>query len=349
MQRQRIHGIARAVSLSVWLALFGYSSPVMAQVDTVSTLKGITVETSVDRAEMFIGDLINYKLIITYDSTYELIPPPLGANLGAFDVKDYQTDQITRLDDGWVQSKSNFVLSTFTTGDYVIPPIPALFNLPDGSRKLILSEAVPIVVNSLLGAESDSADIHPLKPQHEFERDLTMYYVYGGAALLVFILAALWLWSRWRRRPERAEYVDRRKPWEIAFERLAMLSEQKLMAKGEHKQYYIELTEIAREYLGRMYAIDVLEMTTDEFLVAFIDVALPNELYDTMRSFFNHADLVKFARYVPEAERSGTDFNLVHQMVESVRVEFERRLQVEMAVSSTNGEPPKESPAEVEG
>jgi hypothetical protein len=322
--------------------------PLMAQVDTVSTLKGIMVETSVDRAEMFIGDLINYKLTITYDSTYELVPPPLGANLGAFDVKDYQTDRITRLEDGRMRSESNFVLSTFTTGDYIIPPMPALFNLPDGGRKVILSEAVPIVVNSLLGAESDSADIHPLKPPHEFKRDLTMYYVYGGAGMLLLILAALWLWSRMRRKPEKAEFVDPRKPWEIAFERLAILSEQNLMAQGEHKQYYIELTEIAREYLGKMYAIDVLEMTTDEFLVAFMDVALKDGLYDTMRGFLNHADLVKFARFEPEAARSSTDFNIVHDMTEAVRVEFERRLQVEMAVASSEREPSKVSPTEVE-
>lgn len=349
VQGQRIHNRARAVSFVVCLALSGWSLPVVAQIDTVSTLKGITVETSVDRAEMFIGDLINYTLTITYDSTYELVPPPLGANLGAFDVKDYQTDQITRLEDGRMRSESNFVLSTFTTGDYVIPPMPALFNLPDGSRKLILSEAVPIVVNSLLGAESDSADIRPLKPPHEFKRDLTMYYIYGGAALLALMLAALWGWSRLRRKKDRAEFVDRRKPWEIAFERLALLSEQNLMTQGEHKRYYIELTEIAREYLGRMYAIEVLEMTTDEFLVAFIDVALPNGLYETMRSFLNHADLVKFARLIPQEERSGADFNLVHDMVESVRVEFERRLQVEMAVGSKDRESLTDSPTEVSG
>lgn len=347
MQRPVILTKARTISFVVWLALLGWSLPVMAQIDTVSTLKGITVETSVDRAEMYIGDLINYKLTITYDSTYELVPPPLGANLGAFDVKDYQTDQITRLDGGRMKSESNFVLSTFTTGDYIIPPIPALFNLPDGSRKMILSEPVPIVVNSLLGEESDSTDIRPLKPQHEFERDLTMYYVYGGIGLLVLILAALWILSRLRRRPERAEFVDRRKPWEIAFERLALLSEQNLVAKSEHKQYYIELTEIAREYLGKMYLIDVLEMTTDEFLIAFTNITLKDGFYDTVRGFLNHADLVKFARFVPEEERANADFNLAHDMIESVRLEFERRLQVEMAVASTDKEPRKDSPAEV--
>ncbi|NOY89163.1 MAG: hypothetical protein GXO93_07220, partial [FCB group bacterium] len=38
-------------------------------VDTVSSLKGIEIKTSVDKAEIYIGDLINYKITITYDST----------------------------------------------------------------------------------------------------------------------------------------------------------------------------------------------------------------------------------------------------------------------------------------
>ena len=52
----------------------------------------IEIKTSVDLAEAYIGDLITYTMTITYDSTIELVPPPLGANLGAFDVKDYQAD-----------------------------------------------------------------------------------------------------------------------------------------------------------------------------------------------------------------------------------------------------------------
>src|SRR3990170_2146812 len=119
---------------------------------------------------MYIGDLVNYTITVTYDSTIELLPPPLGANLGAFDVKDYQTDISTKLPDGRLKSESHFVLSTFTTGDYIIPPVPMAFELPDGSRKILLSESVPIKVNSLLLNADDSADIHPLKAPYEFQR-----------------------------------------------------------------------------------------------------------------------------------------------------------------------------------
>ena len=328
---------APAALIVVWCLLLCFAGPVGAQVDTVANLPGITVETSVDRAEMFIGDLITYKLTITYDSTYELVPPPLGANLGAFDVKDYQTDIITRLDDGRIRSENIFILSTFTTGDYIIPPIPALFNLPDGGRKMVLSEAVPITVNSLLGSESDSADIRPLKPPkppEAFARDPREKFIYGGIALLFVLITALLLWRRFRRKKSSSDPIDRRTRWEIAFERLALLKEQNLVPQELYKQYYIELTEIAREYLGRMYAVDVLEMTTDEFLQAFHEITLPGELYGAMHSFFDHADLVKFAKYIPDSDRAEGDFDVVHDLVEAVRADHERRRRTEIAIAS---------------
>jgi len=313
------------------LVMAPVSTLAQESVDTVSNLPGIEIETSVDKAEIYVGDLLNYSVVITYDSTYELIPPPLGANLGAFDVKDYQTDLMSRLPDGRLRSTNNFVLSTFTTGDYVIPPIPAAFNLPDSSRKMLLSEGVPIKVLSLLAESGDSLDVHPLKDPFEFKRDYTMYYLWGGAGLLALIVIGLWLWVRYRRRQGIMEQIDLRPPWEIAFERLAFLQEKNLPGREEFKAYYIELTEIARFYLGRMYQSNVLDMTTEEFLTDFATRELPANLFEAISDFLGHADLVKFAKMIPEREQVDTDLTFVHDLIAAVRDEFERRNAAEQA------------------
>jgi len=311
------------VMMAGWLPLVG-SAAAQPEPDTVGSLAGIEVMTAVDRAEILIGDLITYTLTITYDSTYDLIPPPLGANLGAFDVKDYRSDQISRLDDGRLRSTNEFVLSTFTTGDYVIPPIPVLFNLPDGRRKVLLSESVPIRVISLLEEGADSLDIRPQKAVYEFPRDYTRYYLIGGAVLILLMIAGYFLWRRLRRKEDGAEPVDLRPPWEIAFEKLAMLKEKHLPAEGRLGLHYLELTEIIRDYVGRMYQVEVMEMTTEEFLARFREVPLPGTLYQRFGEFFPHADLVKFARYVPEAGRAEADLDVAHNMVELVRSDFAR-------------------------
>lgn len=319
------------------------------QPDTVASISGITIETSVDKAQVYIGDLVNYKISVIYDSTTELLPPPLGANLGAFDVKDYETDITTAMPDGRKKTESKFVLSTFTTGDYVIPPVPMTFQMSDGSRKVVLSETVPIKVQSLLLNTDDSADIRPLKAQFEFERDYTWYYIWGAVAFLFALGIIYFFW--WRRKHQKIEQqIDLRPAWEIAFEKLAMLEQQKLIEEKRFKEYYIELTEIARSYLGRMYAANIVDMTTDELFEKYDTIGLSGESHDSLEEFFDNADLIKFAKFIPETERCDTDFKYVHNLIEQVRVEFQKKAEQQMQIQSQSGsgslQPPPPPPSE---
>jgi hypothetical protein len=313
--------------------------------DTVGSLPGIEINTTVDRAESYIGDLITYTLTIVYDSTYNLIPPPLGANLGAFDVKDYQPDIETKLDGGRLQSQTIFVLSTYTTGDYTIPPLPVIFLLPDSTRKIMMAEPVPIRILSLLDlAGTDSLDIKPLKAPYEFPPDYTMYYVYGGIGLFVLAVAALVLgWWLWKKQRAKAK-LDLRPPWEIAFEKLAFLKVQFLDSpfadQTRAKEFYVELTETMRAYLGRIYRTDVLEMTTEEFLETFREQELPGETYAELGGFFQHADQVKFAKLMPERERVEDDFMIAHDVVERVRADYERRQQADLVTTVAKADEP---------
>lgn len=307
--------------------------------DTVKSIPGIEIKTSVDRAEMYIGDPVKYQVTITHDASIKLIPPPLGANLGSFDVKDYQADVETRLKDGRIQNQTTFILSTFTTGDYVIPPVPMIFLMPDSTRKLMLAEPIPIKVKSLLENSADSMDIKPLKNPYEFKRNLTLYFVLGGLFLLLIAVALVFL--RLRKRAGAGAQQDLRPAWEIAFEKMALLREKRLLDNGKLKLYYVELTEVVRWFLGRTYNITVLDMTTDEFLGQFHEMNLPETLYDKTATFLRHADLVKFAKYVPDRERSDAEFLAAHEMIEIVRAEHERQ-QLALAAAANQ---PQQTPA----
>ncbi len=319
-----------AVFLASGLSLVPAASA-KEQPDTVSSISGIQIETSVDKAQMYIGDLVNYTITVTYDSSIELLPPPLGANLGAFDVKDYQTDITTKLPDGRLKSESHFVLSTFTTGDYIIPPVPMAFELPDGTRKVMLSESVPIKVNSLLLNVDDSADIYPLKAQYEFQRDYTKYYIWGSILFIILAGLAYYIWRKILRRKGLAP-LDLRPAWEIAFEKLARLEQKGLVNEGHFKLYYVELTEILRNYLGRMYAANITDMTTDEFFENYDSIGLADDVRRALKELLHHADLVKFAKLVPDLERCQLDFRYVHDLIERVRREFQQKAELEARI-----------------
>jgi len=286
--------------------------------DTVRSAPGITIESEVDKSDIYIGDLINYRLSVIYDSGLVLTPPPIGANLGAFDVKDYQSDDATVLDDGRRRLESRFLLTTFTTGDYMIPPIPIEYMTADSIKKIIISEPIAIRVNSLLAEDSDTLDIRDIKAPFEFKTGRTWIYYLAGAVVLIGLLVTYIIWRRRRKGLIKIEPVDLRKPWEIAFEELAILNEKNLPGQNEFKLYYIELSEILRAFLGRVYEIPVLDMTTEEFCGAFIEQDISEELYDRVKKVLMHADLVKFAKHIPESERMRSDFDEVHGIIENI-------------------------------
>ncbi|MBN2226902.1 MAG: hypothetical protein JW763_06025 [candidate division Zixibacteria bacterium] len=320
----------------VLLASGGFAQSVTLP-DTVQSAPGITIETAVDRSEVYIGDLIRYRLTITYDSSISLTPPPIGANLGAFDVKDYEADDLTRLDGGRVKLESRFVLSTFTTGDYIIPPIPIEFFTADSVRKILISEPVPIKVKSLIAEGADTADIREVKGPVSFDAGVPVGYYIIAVTVIALALIGFVLWRRHRRK-QAEEPVDTRRPWEIAFEDLARLGQDDLPAAGEFKQYYVRLTEIVRAFFGRVYRFAAMDMTTEEFLGRVIDEDMSEQMYHRAKTFLTHADLVKFAKYVPETERIVSDFNEAREMVDQIRRQVQEREAMTPVTEAVSGE-----------
>ena len=308
-----------------------------APTDTVKSAIGITVEAAVDKSEIYIGDLINYRLTVLHDSNIVLTPPPIGANLGAFDVKDYHSDEQAKLPDGRVKLESRFLLTTFTTGDYVIPPIPVEFMLPDSTVKYLISEPVPIRVKSLLAESADTTDIRDIKGPIEFPESRALYYYLGGALLLITLVGAYIYWRIRKKRLGLSGPIDTRTPWEIASEQLAFLKEKRYPEEQKFKLYYIELTEIVRAFMGRVYQIPVLDMTTEEFLFAAEETRIPNEVKIRLRDFLRFGDLVKFARLAPDSDKPSGDFEEARYFVEQVRIAETAHQAAVMAPAASGG------------
>jgi hypothetical protein len=91
---------------------------------------------------------------------------------------------------------------------------------------------------------------------------------------------------------------------------LQALRDKKLWQQGHTKAYYIDLSDIIREYLEKRYTIKTHEKTTDEIFAAlkYIDITDANR--SALRKILVMADLVKFAKEQPlpyENEQSMDD------------------------------------------
>ncbi len=278
----------------------------------------IEVTASVNRQTAYIGDLIEYTVTITYDSTLELIPPAVGLNLGQFDVKDYDVPEEKQLDNGKLQQVLWFEMRTFTTGEYVIPPLPIEYVLADSTMKIISTDPIKINIKSIIaeGESTDSLTVRDMKQQASLKSGLplwAMLLLIGVGIAIVSV--SVWWWFK-KRGEEEAAFIDPRPSWEIAFADLAMLKQKNLPAEGELKLYYLELTEIIRRYLGKKFEFDAIDLTTTEIDEYFESIEFDRDFQKELTTFLNHADLVKFAKFVPLQEQPDIDWQKSYELID---------------------------------
>lgn len=281
----------------------------------------IEITASVDKQTAFIGDLIEYTVSVTYDSTIVLTPPAVGANLGQFDVKDYEAGEEEKLEDGRLRQVLWFSMRTFTTGEYIIPPLPIEYMMPDSTKRVLSSDPIKINIKSVLGegTQTDTLQLAEIRGQVSIPGDNTVliWSIVGGVIFISGGIFALW-WFKWRKKEEE-EYVDPRPAWEIAFADLAELKDKNLPEKGELKLFYIELTEIIRRFVGKKFEFDAIDLTTSEIKEKLDELSVDENYTKEFTEFLEQADLIKFAKFIPSQDQPNLDWQTAFSMVDKGR------------------------------
>ena len=102
----------------------------------------------------------------------------------------------------------------------------------------------------------------------------------------------------------------------MALERLYV---QRLWQAEKHKLYYSTLTDILRTYIDGRFGVGAMEMTSDEIIEAMRNVDLPQKSAMDLTQILRDADLVKFAKAVPEAEENEAAYEAAWQFVEQTK------------------------------
>jgi hypothetical protein len=110
-------------------------------------------------------------------------------------------------------------------------------------------------------------------------------------------------------------------PFERAIEELKALESETLSEQEEFKQYYSRLTDVVRRYLEEEAKIDALESTSEELLVKLemrkvaVSLDIDRQTLKSLREVLQNADLVKFAKSMPEMYKANEDRKAVEHVV----------------------------------
>lgn len=281
------------------------------------------VTASVDKDTIYIGDLITYTLTITHAPEVSFQPPPPAANLGQFEVRDYQVLPDEELRDGHLHSRVRWLISTFTTGDLQIPPAQIVYTDSAGQADTVSASAISIAVESL--HPSMDGDIRDIKPPASLPGD--RIWIYWLAAGLILAAAGTALFLRLRKRKMRRdlrtiEYQGPPRPaHEIALEELERIASLNLVHRGLIKQFYTEICEVIKRYIARRYSIQTMELTTMELMAEMNRASLPEEHSGLFGPFFEECDLVKFAKHVPVEQQINGALDEARRLISATKNE----------------------------
>jgi len=138
------------------LLLAGCALSICAEQSTVE------VQAFVSPALIHIGDLIHYTLVVRHEPEMQVILPEVGENLAGFSVREF-TPRKSTFEEGRKVIRQTYLLNTFLSGNYIIPPAIVRYGLKQVDRE-IASGAVYVRVDSRLNAEEN--DIRDIAPPH---------------------------------------------------------------------------------------------------------------------------------------------------------------------------------------
>ena len=149
---------------------------------------------------------------------------------------------------------------------------------------------------------------------------VTVAIIAAGIVLLV-------IYHRKHRKPKDKVEEVKKKPAIPAIvtarAKLAGMKDNETWNSANAKEYYTDLTDIAREYLEGQFEIDAVEMTTDEIMQAVNALSLNGITKDKLQETLITADLVKFAKANPTAEQNEQSFKDIDFFVEDSYVFFQ--------------------------
>jgi hypothetical protein len=194
----------------------------------------------------------------------------------------------------------------FELTDAKVPPVAVKYRTPDGKEGEAATEPLAMKIVSRLPKDADPQKIADIRGPVSLAVGAAFWIALG---LLVAVVLAVAIWLIRRQRPVAGPVVAVRPPTNPADEAqaaLAALVASGLLARADHRGFYIALTGIAKRYLERRLGAPVLEMTTAEMVAFLRDAPKARSLVTPMRDLANAADQIKFARGAglhAEAER----------------------------------------------
>ncbi len=266
-----------------------------------SLAQDVTVTAKTDATQIVVGDRVRLFLEAKHNDKQSKIAWPVFADaLGELEIVEKgKIDTIKQGDK--VTLKQTVQVTGFDSGMFVIPSLSFTVIPGSGNPYQIATDSFQLLVQTV--AVDTTQGFKPIKQIIEVKTTWRDYIWYIVGVLVFLVLAGVVIFYFIRNKKAQAPVTVPTKPVESLHDKymrlLAELEQRQLWQQDKVKEYYIELTDILRNYIESRFKTPALELTTDEILQQARRHKEMVKYMDLLRGILETADLAKFAKAQP--------------------------------------------------
>ena len=315
---------------AVWVVML-FAAPLFAQEagessgvkpsERVIPANAPKISGTVEPDSIGIGDRFLYTIEVERDLMQEVYFPDFKQSVEHYEmIEDRPVDTLSR-EGRRLKLRKSYLMAAFQEGIHKV--LPEVMYLDKNIIDTLRGDDTLRLMVTTFEIDSTSHTIFDNKPQRTLKfkfGEISGYVTWTIIAIIILVL--LFLVAKRILAHYGKSFSDIFKPapplppHEIALRDLKKLHSERLWQEDKHKLYYSGLTDILRAYIAGQFGVGALEMTSDEIIEAMRGVEIPQKQKMDLTELLRDADLVKFAKAMPEAEANEAAYTMALNFVE---------------------------------
>lgn len=277
------------------------------------------VSARMDAKQITVGDQARYFIEVQHNPSSGKLNWP--AFTDTFDhleiVEKGKIDTIQQ--GGTVTYRQRLLITGFDSGVFKIPAFQFAIVPNTGNPYVIQTDSFQLLVQTV--AVDTTKEFKPIKNIIFVQwswRDY-IWYIAGGLLLLIIVIAVTIYLVR-NRKPAPAAPKAPEVPLQDRYlKKLSELEAMQLWQKNQVKAYYVELTDVVRNYIEERFNTPAMELTTDELLFKVQHHRELQPYYEQLSVILHTADLAKFAKGQPLPQEHFDAMEKAKQFIDTSR------------------------------
>ncbi len=291
--------------------------------------QSISFKGRISTDTILVGQPIDYQLSLSIPKDYivewKQFGDTLSKSIEILNEGDITTTPVENSDN--VLMTQHLTITTFDTGYVYVPEIVIHYSesLQDSIRyKLFTMEKELYVKTTAVDTTQTFRPINGVLRQ-----GITAKETLPWAAVVLVIAGIVYLiyYRKTHKKPTEKIVVEKKTPAIPAIvtarAKLSDIKDNESWNTSKPKDYYTDLTDIAREYLAGQFGIDAVEMTTDEIIQAVHSLNISEIAKSKLQETLITADFVKFAKANPSIDQNEESFKDTNFFVEDSYAYFQ--------------------------